>query len=130
MCTYLCICVFIYTSIYAYIHLSIYPHLYLSTHIYISIYLSVCRFPRSDTAAEQSFPMTVTVSYIFKYHQDLIGYQPPAPPLLFEVPWDVFYPFVSSSASSNPISSTSSTTHVLITVLVFLSITLHIVIGA
>jgi hypothetical protein len=46
--------------------------------------------------------MATTVSFIFKENTDFIGYKPPAPPLLFEVPHDVFYPFVQSSANANP----------------------------
>lgn len=57
------------------------------------------KFPYDDSSSIQSFAMTTTVTFIFKHHQDLVGYKPPAPPLLFEVPYDVFYPFVTGAAA-------------------------------
>lgn len=57
----------------------------------------------------QSFGMTTTVSFIFKDHTDFIGYKPPAPPLLFQVPHDVFYPFVQNSAGRQPNAGTRGT---------------------
>lgn len=52
-----------------------------------------------DTASTQSFPLTVTVSFVNTNHQQLAGYAPPAPPVLFKVPYDVFYPFYMSPAA-------------------------------
>lgn len=61
--------------------------------------------PYNDTLSTQSFPLTVTVSFVYKNSQDLEGYAPPAPPVLFKVPHDVFYPFFISPASSGPTMS-------------------------
>ncbi len=59
------------------------------------------RTPYSDQITQQGFSLTTTVSFVFKSKQELVGYQPPAPPLLFEVPYDAFYPFsISNSAPS------------------------------
>ena len=48
----------------------------------------------------QSFPLSIAVSFIQINTQALQGYSPPAPPVLFRVPFDVFYPFYQSSAAS------------------------------
>ena len=55
--------------------------------------------PDSDTTSMQSFPLTITVSFVFPNKQALTGYAPPAPPVLFKVPYDVFYPFFMSPAA-------------------------------
>lgn len=52
-----------------------------------------------DQVSQQTFQLSVTVSHVFKNINDLEGYQPPAPPVLFNVPYDVFYPFLTSSTS-------------------------------
>jgi hypothetical protein len=59
------------------------------------------RVPYGDVTTTQSFPLTVTVSFIETNSQQLKGYFPPAPPVLFQVPYDVFYPFFQSSHSCN-----------------------------
>jgi tectonic-1/3 len=58
--------------------------------------------PNDDTVSTQTFPLTVTVSFIHKDSTDLEGYVPPAPPVLFKVPHDVFYPFFMSPAAPRP----------------------------
>lgn len=35
---------------------------------------------------------------MFKTEQELRGYSPPAPPVLFKVPFDVFYPFLGEES--------------------------------
>jgi len=58
------------------------------------------RYGSSNNITRQSFGFSTTVSFIFKENSDFIGYKPPSPPVLFDVPHDVFYPFVQSSANS------------------------------
>ena len=41
--------------------------------------------------------MFITVSFVFTAQNEIIGYVPPPPPVLFKVPYDVFYPFVLSN---------------------------------
>ena len=50
-----------------------------------------------DSVTTQNFNLGVTVSFVFTAHNEIIGYVPPPPPVLFKVPYDVFYPFVLSS---------------------------------
>lgn len=49
---------------------------------------------------EQVFPLSVIVSFVFKDKEEANGYEPPAPPVLFQVPYDVFYPFLQNSGST------------------------------
>jgi len=56
--------------------------------------------PYTDAASTQTFPLEVIVSFIHKDASDIAGYVPPAPPVLVQVPHDVFYPFFMSPASS------------------------------
>jgi len=56
--------------------------------------------PYNDAASTQTFPLEVIVSFIHKSSSDLAGYVPPAPPVLVQVPHDVFYPFFMSPASA------------------------------
>jgi len=55
--------------------------------------------PYTDTQSTQTFPLEVIVSFIHKGAADISGYVPPAPPVLVQVPHDVFYPFFMSPAS-------------------------------
>lgn len=54
--------------------------------------------PHNDTLTTQSFPITVTTEFVWVDEQAVEGYAPPAPPVLFKVPYDVFYPFFASPA--------------------------------
>jgi tectonic-1/3 len=56
--------------------------------------------PYSDAVSTQAFALQVTVSFVYKDASDLTGYVPPAPPVLFKVPHDVFYPFYMSAAAA------------------------------
>jgi len=44
------------------------------------------------TSAKQKFPFTITVEWQY-YELDSEIYSPPPPPIIFSVPYDVFYPF-------------------------------------
>jgi hypothetical protein len=55
--------------------------------------------PHNDTLTTQSFPLTVSVEFVPTDEQAVEGYAPPAPPVLFKVPYDVFYPFFASPAA-------------------------------
>jgi hypothetical protein len=41
--------------------------------------------------------MTITVSFVFQNEENTRDYIVPAPPVLFKVPYDVFYPFLNSA---------------------------------
>ena len=69
---------------------------------------------QGDTASSvKNYPLTVTVSFINKNDAQLKGYKPPAPPVLFTVPYDVFYPFYESNSASL-VTSTSYITILMI----------------
>jgi hypothetical protein len=55
---------------------------------------------QGDLTSIKNFPLTVSVSFINKNDVSLQGYNPPAPPVLFKVPYDVFYPFYESNSAS------------------------------
>lgn len=55
--------------------------------------------PHNDSLTTQTFPLTVTVEFVSVDEQSIEGYAPPAPPVLFKVPYDVFYPFFASPAA-------------------------------
>eukprot|EP00600_Ochromonadales_sp_CCMP1393_P013967 CAMPEP_0175006020 /NCGR_PEP_ID=MMETSP0005-20121125/5631_1 /TAXON_ID=420556 /ORGANISM="Ochromonas sp., Strain CCMP1393" /LENGTH=591 /DNA_ID=CAMNT_0016261319 /DNA_START=427 /DNA_END=2199 /DNA_ORIENTATION=+ len=59
----------------------------------------VMNVPVDDMVSTQSFPVTVTVSFVFQDENDIRGYVAPAPPVLFKVPYDVFAPFVNAGPS-------------------------------
>ena len=63
--------------------------------------------PVANTVTPQTFSLSLTVSYIYAKQSDLVGYVPPPPPVLFKVPYDVFYPFVLSSSASPSIHKNS-----------------------
>jgi len=66
------------------------------------------RLPIGDTTSTESFPLTVTVSFINSNQEQITGYAPPAPPVLFKVPYDVFFPFYMDNAASPSTSASSS----------------------
>lgn len=51
----------------------------------------------SDATSKQNFPLSLTVSFVFQDEDDVRDYVVPAPPVLFKVPYDVFYPFINSA---------------------------------
>lgn len=57
-------------------------------------------YENNSTVAVQSIPFQVTATFVNKANAALIGYTPPAPPVLFSVPYDIFYPFDISSAAA------------------------------
>ena len=59
----------------------------------------VTDIPNGDVYRTQTFSLEVISSFVFKESTDLEGYVPPAPPVLFKVPHDVFYPFFMSPAA-------------------------------
>jgi hypothetical protein len=78
---------------------------------YLFIFLSFFSFfrvPPGDNTTTQSFQLSVVVSYIFSNEEKLKGYEPPPPPSLFKVPYDVFYPFVVNSAPPSATRFSSS----------------------
>ena len=56
------------------------------------------RVPYGDNTTTMAVPLTVTASFITTNAQTLQGYRPPPPPVLFQIPYDVFYPFYMGSA--------------------------------
>ena len=56
--------------------------------------------PVGDEASTQAFALSVTVTFVFRTENILQGYEPPAPPVLFQVPYDVFYPFLSAQSAA------------------------------
>ncbi len=59
---------------------------------------SPMQFLDDGVAATQNFPFDVTVNWKF-YKIDEKIYSPPAPPIIFSVPYDVFYPFQITGAA-------------------------------
>lgn len=64
--------------------------------------------PHNDTLTKQAFPLTVTVEFVSVDEQAIEGYAPPRPPVLFKVPYDVFYPFFASPAAPSARASVLS----------------------
>eukprot|EP01034_Spumella_vulgaris_P040624 gene40624-50259_t len=62
----------------------------------------VFNIPSGDLSSTQTFALTTTVSFVFREDNILEGYEPPAPPVLFEVPYDVFYPFLKVGVQQRP----------------------------
>lgn len=56
--------------------------------------------PLGDETSTQTFQLSSIVSFVYYNDERVKGYEPPAPPALFKVPYDVFYPFLSNSAPS------------------------------
>merc|ERR1712196_377313 len=71
-----------------------------------------------DSVTTQNFHLGVTVSFVFTAHNEIIGYVPPPPPVLFKVPYDVFYPFVlsSSAPSTSSVSMMALVLPVIVTI--------------
>ena len=59
----------------------------------------VSDIPHGDVYRKQTFSLEVISSFIYKESIEFAGYVPPAPPVLFKVPHDVFYPFFMSPAA-------------------------------
>lgn len=78
-------------------------------NVFIMMYfLFFYSVPSGDDTTKQVFPLAVTVSFVFKQDNVVRGYEPPAPPVLFEVPYDVFYPFLQAQKSKGTASSVAS----------------------
>ncbi|CAN0403321.1 unnamed protein product [Pylaiella littoralis] len=61
---------------------------------------------REEASSEQNFLVCNSVS--FKMHeQETRRYTPPSPPVVFTVPWDVFYPFFISTSGGSASSPSS-----------------------
>ena len=58
-----------------------------------------CRVPAGDAVSTQAFPLRIAVSFVFRDEAASRDYIVPAPPVLFKVPYDVFYPFLNSAPS-------------------------------
>lgn len=50
-----------------------------------------------DAVSQQTFPLSVSASFVFEQQQQQQEYYPPPPPVLFSVPYDVFYPFINGA---------------------------------
>lgn len=59
------------------------------------------RVPAHDEESKQRVVFSVSATFVFKENEELKGYTPPPPPGLLTVPYDVFYPFVTSTGNSN-----------------------------
>ncbi len=78
----------------------------------------VWRLPH-DSTLTQTFQFTITTTFVYTDKNQLTGYLPPAPPVLFEVPYDVFYPFLSSSASSrSALNAVLAVSSIIVTMLI------------
>lgn len=60
----------------------------------------IIRTSPNDASSVQGIPLSVTVTFINSNEQSAKGYNPPPPPVLFTVPYDIFYPFGIDSANS------------------------------
>jgi hypothetical protein len=60
----------------------------------------IIRTSSKDESSVQGIPLSVTVTFINSNEQTANGYNPPPPPVLFTVPYDIFYPFGIDSANS------------------------------
>lgn len=76
----------------------------------------VTKIPITDKWSSQTFELSVTVTFIYTAMNEIIGYTPPHPPVLFKVPYDVFYPFQLSS----PAPRTASVSDIVIVASIFL----------
>jgi hypothetical protein len=54
----------------------------------------------------QKFIISASTSFIFKNDQELQGYTPPPPPIIFHMPYDTFYPFDVRNAGSRSTPTT------------------------
>lgn len=53
--------------------------------------------PADDGYSKQTFPLSITVSFVFQNEEEMRDFVTPAPPVLFKVPYDVFYPFLNAA---------------------------------
>jgi hypothetical protein len=83
------------------------------------------RIPTNDNTSTQSFQLSAVTSYIFTNEDNLKSYEPPAPPALFKVPYDVFYPFVVNSASSKMSFPASSSLSMLLSCVSFIALSYY-----
>jgi hypothetical protein len=60
----------------------------------------IIRTSSTDESSIQGIPLSVTVTFINSNEQTAQGYNPPPPPVLFTVPYDIFYPFGIDRANS------------------------------
>jgi hypothetical protein len=57
--------------------------------------------PYTDEVTKQTFPLQITVTFVYTNEEKLKGYTPPPQPILLSVPYDVFYPFNTNNARSS-----------------------------
>lgn len=76
----------------------------------------VLALPPNDFVSTQSFPLTVTVSFVKNDQQGVEEYYPPPPPVLFSVPYDVFYPFINDAPR---VTSVSVSVSIILSLVVF-----------
>lgn len=62
--------------------------------------MCVFSVPAGDSSSTQTFALTSTVTYVFDAANKYKRYEPPAPPVLFKVPYDVFYPVLPAQNSA------------------------------
>lgn len=61
-----------------------------------------------DSMTTQSFPLSSVVTFVYKDDEKFNGYTPPPPPIIFNVPHDVFYPFEIANAAPSTKHQSSS----------------------
>jgi len=66
------------------------------------------RIPSGDSRSTQAFPLSVVVSFVFREESSLQGYVAPAPPVLFQIPYDAFYPFIGGTSNAGMRSATTN----------------------
>lgn len=64
----------------------------------IILFNCIYRNPLDANSTIQYFPLSTTVSFITNLQQASVDYSPPPPPVMFKVPYDVFYPFLTGTA--------------------------------
>lgn len=80
---------------------------------FLLVWLIILTFfstPAGDDSSTQTFALTSTVTFVFEQENLYRRYEPPAPPVLFKVPYDVFYPVLKPATNSAPRSGVSSLT--------------------
>ena len=58
------------------------------------------RIPAGDSLSKQAFSLSVVVSFVFQQETKLQGYVAPPPPVLFQIPYDAFYPFIGDASNA------------------------------
>jgi tectonic-1/3 len=61
--------------------------------------------PASNTAATMDVILSTSVTFVHLTNEALEEYVPPAPPLLPEIPYDIFYPFLLSGGNQQSLST-------------------------